>query len=160
MMRKRLSALLICVVVLLSTLLITAVHSTPPEPASGTWTYYNTLKTKTKEADGNTFIYGEEVGTWTGTFEGSSFDVFTVIKHPSGFVTCKGLINFDGFVGGKEGTLDILFAGKKDLETGLWSGKWVILTGTDYLANLRGQGTWWGPSMDLDYAGKIHFEPS
>jgi len=156
------AALLMCIVALLSTL-STAVHATPPTTASGDWKY--TLKPGfpviTKVADGNTFKYGEEWGTWDGTFVGTSDDVFTVVVHPSGFVTCQGLIDFDGKVMpmDKSGTLVIRFVGKKNLTTGLWSGEWVILSGTDELASLCGQGTWWGPSLDLDYSGQIHFEP-
>ena len=47
-----------------------------------------------------------------------------------------------------------------------WHGRWVILRGTDELATLRGQGTWWGPGApdvglwgDIYYGGNIHFEP-
>lgn len=69
---------------------------------------------------------------------------------------------------GKWGTLEMRVVGSSpDVPTG-WEGKWVILSGTGDLANLRGQGTWWGPGYDpanpleygkIDYSGKIHFEP-
>ncbi len=71
-----------------------------------------------------------------------------------------GVINFDGRVGDNYGTLVIKFVGKKTGEPLEWYGTWVILSGTGDLENLRGRGTWWGPSTDLDYAGKIHFEPN
>ena len=159
-MRKKLSALLVCLVALLPILMIPAVQATPPEPASGSWTYTVTHIEITKVAGGNTFKYGEEIGTWTGTFVGTSFDFFEVIMHPAGFVTCQGKINFAGTVNGdKTGTMVILFVGKKNLDTGLWSGKWVILGGTGDLAYLHGKGTWEGPSFNLDYSGQIHFEP-
>ena len=158
-MRKKFSALLVCLVSLLP-ILIPAICATPSEPASGTWEYTVTLLEDTKVAGGNLFRYGEEIGTWTGTFEGTSEDYFELVVHPSGFVTCQGQINFDGIVKGKSGTMVILFVGKKNLEIGLWSGKWVILSGTGDLANLRGKGTWEGPSFNLDYSGQIHFEPS
>ena len=136
------------------------IHATPRKVASGTWTYVVTSIEVTKTANGNIFKYGEEIGTWTGTFEGTSFDYFEVIVHPKGFVTCQGRIAFDGTVNGESGTMDILFVGKKDLVTGLWSGKWVILGGTGGLANLQGRGMWDGPSFDLDYSGWIHFKPN
>jgi len=159
---RKLSALIACLVSLLPILLIPIVHATPPQTAEGEWKYslLPGYPVTTKVAGGNTFRYGEEEGTWTGTFDGTSEDYFEVIMHPSGFVTCQGQINFDGTVNGKSGTMVILFVGKKNLETGLWSGKWVILSGTGDLANLRGKGTWEGPSFDLDYSGQIHFEPS
>ncbi len=159
-MRKKLSALLVCLVALLPVLMIPAVQATPPEPASGSWTYIVDLIEITKVAGGNTFKYGEETGTWTGTFVGTSFDFFELVVHPSGYVTCQGQISFTGTVNGdKTGTMVILFVGKKNLDIGLWSGKWVILGGTGDLAYLHGQGTWEGPSFNLDYSGQIHFEP-
>jgi hypothetical protein len=158
MKKTLLAPLLVCIVALLFTL-PTAVHATLPKPASGDWKY--ALKPGfpivTKVADGNTFKYGEESGTWTGAFIGTSNDVFALVMHPEGFVTCQGLIAFTGTVDGKSGTLTILFVGKRTLSTGLWYGQWVILGGTDALAGLHGQGNWWGPPLDLDYAGVIHF---
>jgi hypothetical protein len=158
-MRKKLSALLVCLVALLTVLMIPAVQATPPEPASGSWTYIVDLIEITKVAGGNTFKYGEETGTWTGTFVGTSFDFFELIVHPSGFVTCQGLIDFTGTVNGESGTMIIKFIGKKTGDPMLWSGTWVIISGTGGLANLHGRGTWEGPSFNLDYSGQIHFEP-
>jgi len=156
-MRKMLSAvLLMCIVTLLSTL-STAVHATPPTTASGEWTYTPT-PIDIRYADGNTFIHGEEVSTWTGTFLGASYDVFTVIRHEK-IWNVEGLIDFTGTVNGKSGTLVILFVGKLTPPPGEWSGEWVILSGTGDLENLRGQGTWWGPPKDVDYSGKMHFDP-
>jgi len=171
-MRKvLLASLVICMLALLSTLSI-SVHATPPTPASGTWTYEPTVEI-TKVADGNMFMSGDEVSTYQyGTFVGTSYDVFTAVVHPSGFVTCEGLISFSGTVGenGESGTMVILFVGKQSAETGLWSGQWVILSGTEGLANLHGQGTWGGPGFpnhlvnpgepDLWYSGQIHFDPA
>ena len=159
-MSKKFPAILICIVALLSTLLFPAVHTTKSEPASGEWTYQVDLLLTTKEANGNTFKYGEETGTWSGTFTGTSFDFFELVAHPSGFVTCQGLIDFTGTVNGVSGTMIIKFIGKKTGDPLLWSGTWVIISGTGGLANLRGRGTWWGPSLDLDYSGNIHFDPS
>lgn len=39
-------------------------------------------------------------------------------------------------------------------------GTWVIISATDGLAGLHGQGTWWNmPPMRLGYEGQIHFDP-
>lgn len=167
-MSKKLSAVLVYSAILLSTLLIPAVLATPPESVSGDWFYTPSMIVVTKEAGGNTFKYGEEDGIWAGDFEGTSTDSFEVIKHSSSFVTCKGEINFIGTVNGdKSGTMVILFVGKKDLGTMLWSGKWVIIGGTEDLACLNGHGTWGGPGWtggpspgELTYDGEIHFDPS
>ena len=163
-MSKKLSALIICVVAVLTTLLIPVVRATPPEPVSGEWTYIPSIISE-RWANGNLFREGEEDSEWTGDFFGESYDTFTVILHdadpmPPTFVNVIGVINFVGSVGDKEGTLVIKFIGKKTGDPLEWYGTWVILSGSGELENLRGRGTWWGPSMDLDYAGKIHFEPS
>jgi hypothetical protein len=166
-MSKKFSRVLVYAAILLSTLLIPAAHATKPEPVSGDWFYTPYMVEITKVVGGNTFKYGEENGIWGGNFDGTSTDSFNVIVHPSGFVTCQGEINFEGTVNGEIGTMVILFIGKKDLSTGLWSGKWVIIGGTDDLANLNGHGTWEGPGWtggpdpgELIYEGMIHFDPS
>ena len=46
---------------------------------------------------------------------------------------------------GKSGTLEMSVVGKRPEGATEWEGKWVILSGTEELATLRGQGTWWGP---------------
>lgn len=156
-MRKMfLTPLIVCIAALLFVLLTPAVYATTPATASGAWTYVPTFTQRV--AGGNTFRYGEEVSTWTGTFDGTSNDVFTAVIHPSGHVTVTGLIDFTGIVNGAEGTLVIRFVGTRVLP-GPWSGQWVILSGSGDLANLHGQGTWWGPPTDVDYSGQIHFDP-
>ena len=160
MRRKMLSAaLMMCIVAILSTLSISSAHATPPTTASGDWTYIVTHEEITREADGNTFIYGEDVGTWTGTFDGTSDETFIVVVHRSGFMYYKGLLDFTGTVDGKSGTLVIRTVGKYDPGTEEWSGQWVIISGTDDLANLRGQGTFRGISYAVEYSGKVHFDP-
>ena len=164
-MRKKMSVLVLCCITLLSALLIPVIHATKAIPVSGRWTY-TPAPISTRWAGSNFIVDGHEESKWTGTFEGSSYDTFTVIKHDAypdpnspRFVNVIGVINFVGTVEGKEGTLVIKFVGKTGEETGEWYGTWVILSGTDELENLRGRGIWWGPSTDLDYTGKIHFEP-
>lgn len=166
-MSKKLSTFLVYSAILISTLMIPVVLATPPDSVSGDWFYTPYMVEITKVAGGNIFKYGEEDGIWVGGFDGISEDSFNVVVHPSGFVTCTGQINFDGTVNGESGTMVILFVGKKNLETMLWSGKWVIIGGTGDLANLKGQGTWEGPGWtgppgpgELSYEGKIHFDPS
>ncbi len=155
-MRKMLwTPLIVCMVALLSLLFVPA-HSTPPATAQGEWKYAPII-IKVREAGGNTFMYGEETATWTGTFDGTSYDYFVVIRHPSGLATCPyGLIEFEGTVNGKEGTLVMKFVGTKAGPE--WYGQWEIISGTGKLANLHGQGNWWGPPTDMDYSGQIHFD--
>lgn len=157
-------ASLVCITVLLSTFLIPVIQATPPEPVSGNWSYLPYSVLVTKQSDGNIFKSGEENGKWQGSFVGTSVDSFEVIAHHAIFATCQGHISFTGIVDGKSGTLSINFIGKKSLVTGLWSGTWVILSGTDGLADLHGKGTWGGLGFlgnpvvwgELTYSGVIH----
>jgi hypothetical protein len=63
---------------------------------------------------------------------------------------------------GYEGTLVIKAQGKQEGGTilpseALWTGQWVIISGTGELEGLRGQGTLSGPSGVIDFTGKVHF---
>ena len=173
-MRKKIPALLIISAVILSGLLIPTVLAKKPIAVSGTWSWrtpsmpsppgFFTVK---KLANGNTFIHADDDALFTGTFDGTGYDVFTMTVHPNGFATGSGRTLFTGTVMGKSGTLVIMWVGNTKDESGWWWFKWVILSGTGELANLRGQGTSWGPGPagpgvwgGVDYTGKIHFDPS
>ena len=103
---------------------------------------------------------------WTGTFDGVSTGVGMVVMHPSGKISVRGKEYFDGKVNGQSGTFELSLVGQCCDEQGHWKGQWVIISGTEGLANLRGQGTWFGPGAGgpfvwghVDYAGNYHFEP-
>ena len=137
-MRKMLStALLMCTVALLSTLSM-PVHATPAMTALGSFDYWYT-PTGVREADGNTFLYATEHEHWIGDFKGSSEAVFRVELFSSGFWNVWLRSTFTGMVDGKSDTLVIQLVGKKPCGED-WYGRWVIISGTDGLANLRGQG--------------------
>ena len=162
MLRKKVSVLAVCIISLISVLMIPAVLATPPEPVSGSFDYTFAIL-DTFVANGNTFLYAEEWEVWIGDFSGIGHAYFTVMAHKSGWKNVQLLSTFTGTVDGKSGTLVLRLFGKKPLG-GEWYGQWVILSGTDELANLRGQGTWGGPggsapSPHIWYEGKIHFEP-
>ena len=164
-MRKMLSAaLLMCIVTLLT--LSTPVHATPPTTASGTVDYTFDV-TGMREADGNTFLYAIEWEDWMGDFEGTAVAFFRVEVFSSGSMNVWLRSTFTGTVNDESGTLVIQLVGKKPLGED-WYGQWVIISGTDELANLRGQGAWGGPGYrsdikipgdpDLWYEGQIHFD--
>ena len=141
---------------------VTPASAGPPQDAAGEWKYLPTL-VDFKQAGPNLFLYGTDVGTWTGTFDGESTEDFVVVCHPkAGFSFYKGTIEFTGTVDGQEGTLTIKTNGKQESDTcdpspAIWHGRWVIIGGTGDLADLHGNGTFTGPSLDLDYEGQIHF---
>ena len=167
-MRKMLSAaLLMCIVALLT--LSTPVHATPPETVEGTFDYTFEV-TDMWEADGNTFLYATEWETWVGDFKGTAVAVFRVGMFSAGFWNVWLRSTFTGTVDGESGTMVIQLVGKRPMEPepGDWYGQWVILSGTEGLANLHGQGTWGGPGFegleipgerpDIWYEGEIHFD--
>ena len=164
MSKRSLLRITVLMVALLSTLLV-PVHAGPPTTAGGLWQYKPTI-VAVRHADGNTFLTTTEEGKWTGTFEGTSTEDGKVVIHSSGIRSFKGTVSLVGNVGDKSGTLEMSVVGTKPDASADWTGKWVILSGTDGLATLRGQGTWWGPGApgpgqwgDIDYSGNIHFEP-
>jgi len=151
---------------LLSALLMSA-QAGPPTAAEGDWLYMPTIEGMSI-AGGNTFLELAEVGQWSGTFDGDSTETGTVVQHSSGLVFFKGTVSFVGNVNGQFGTLEMSVVGSKADPAAEWEGKWTILGGTEGLATLQGQGTWWGPGWSpltptewgvIHYAGNVHFEP-
>ena len=126
--------------VLLSTLLIPVVQATPSIAVGGDWKYGYTGFEIIKLADGNAIVSVTEHGDWSGDFVGVSEMVVSGVIHSKGFITFEGVINFDGSVLNKDGTLIIRYAGKVT-SAGEIISQWVIQSGTGDLANLRGQGT-------------------
>ena len=146
-------------------LLAIPVFASPPTNASGIWKYMPTELTFIKESGGNQFFDLTEAGIWTGTFKGTSVDYGPVVMHRSGATSFKGIVDFDGEVDGKTGTLMIKVNGRKPNPTADWKGSWVILSGSGELSNLHGQGKWWGPGYNpadpttygvIHYSGHIH----
>jgi hypothetical protein len=159
------SLALLTVVVLLSALLMSA-QAGPPTTAEGLWQYQPFIESA-RMAGCNTFLDTFENGMWTGTFVGTSTEDGKVVVHCSGFWSFNAIVTFSEVtVEGHSGTLVMSVEGSAPDAVSDWHGRWVILRGTDELATLRGQGTWWGPGApdvglwgDIYYGGNIHFEP-
>ena len=140
------------------------VYAGPPDVAEGVWKYY-IYEEYYKIAGGTTFITTYDYGVLTGTFEGESTEVGTVVIHSNGKASFNALLTFTGEVNGKSGTFKMSVVGRAILGED-WTGQWVILSGTGDLSNLRGEGTWYGPGAGgsfkwgtLYYDGNYHFEP-
>ena len=162
-MKKKLLVLSILLALLL--LLTIPALAGPPQNAEGLWQYQPFIL-EAKEAGCNTFLTTFENGLWTGTFEGTSTEDGKVVIHCNGAWSFNAIVSFEGSVAGKSGTLKMSVVGKRPDAFSEWEGKSVILSGTGELAQLRGQGTWWGPGApapeewgDIYYEGKYHFEP-
>lgn len=159
-MRRKIPALLMIIAVILSALLIPTALASKPITVSGTWEWYAT-GISSWESGGNIHYSATEHDTFSGTFIGTGEGPFTMTYHPNGFFTGSGRTIFTGEVMGKEGTLVIMWVGNTKNDLGWWWFKWIIISGTDELANLRGSGTCWGPGpAGVDMTGKIHFDPS
>jgi hypothetical protein len=142
-------------------------HTTPHTSVSGKWCYTPFIK-DSRSVDDNTFLEAytkDPHDEWTGNLEGKSEDTYNAVILPTGKWDAGGVALFDGTVDNRKGALVIWFTGSRPDATADWSGKWVILRGTAGLANLRGEGTWWGPGAPdvgkrgcVEYSGKIHFD--
>jgi len=177
-MRKMLSAtLIVCMVAFLSTLLTPTALATKPTYVSGSLAY-DPVIVDSKLADGNLHLETTEVGLWFGDLVGVSWDEpCRVVIHKVVFDPDGNIVNFDfrwytsiatfetATVGSKSGGLVMRLHGKDSGPGTDWHGQWVILSGTGELANLHGQGTWWGPGFPpgipedtIFYDGRIHFD--
>jgi hypothetical protein len=105
---------------------------------------------------------------WNGTFTGSSWDEGKAVGHCNGDWSVNEILTFDVVeVDGESGGLVMSIVGYLPAGVFEWYGHWVILEGTGDLANLRGQGNWWGPGATCEtcpgqiyYDGNYHFEPN
>lgn len=166
-MKKRSLILITLLMVVLLFTLSTVVYGGPPEDANGLWQYQPFI-VDVREGGCNTFLTTFENGIWSGTFAGASTEDGKVVIHCSGSWSYNAIVSFQHVtVDGKAGALEMSVVGKRPDASSDWTGSWVILGGTDDLATLRGQGTWWGPGApgvgewgNIDYSGNVHFEPN
>jgi hypothetical protein len=123
----------------------------------------STLNAPPRVADGNTFFSLTVTFVDSGTLSGTEVDVFTFVTHPNGNTTFHGVATFTGdiVVGGSvvaSGTSHFVIKGTG--EGASFQGGLTILSGTDGLANLRGQGTFEGTlGVGGSYTLDLHFEP-
>jgi len=167
-MRKMLSAaLIVCMVALLSTLSISAVHATKPTQGNGWFDSSIPDTTESWIAGGNIIMHMQGGGGYLfGTFGGTVgekwiHDEWDVWHLTTGIWTFKGVwdtpdgVTVDGF----SGTVHVSYWGTVDA-TGAFQGQWVIISGTGGLANLRGVGTMWVDEYGVArYTVQYHFDP-
>ncbi len=162
------SIVLLMALVFAMTLAAVPVSAGPPTAASGTWDYALTGPPEIRVVGPNVFIFGEDRGEWHGTLEGFTEEEFVVACYgEAGFSFYRGEMTFSGTVMDEagirhEGTAVLKASGIQYSDTcdpspAEWQGNWVILGGTEGLANLHGRGTFHGPSFHLLYEGQIRF---
>jgi len=159
-MRKMFSAAIVaCMLTLLSALSIPVVQASPVMNAEGTLTWLEVNFEGTRKAGINTIYQGTSTVAAGGTFDGDVTDAWVEVWHAMKFLNLRDVLTFTGKVDGKSGTLTIRLVGIATLPDIVWtSGQWEIMRGTGDLANLQGQGTWWGTGNNVEYSGLIQFE--
>jgi hypothetical protein len=161
-----LAALAVLVLVLATAPAAMAAPPGSSTQVSGGWTWVNTGVTVDPMPDGSLLISGTEIGTWTGSFRGTSDDVFQMTQTPPvddpdhwgpGWGTLTA--TFDGKVGVKTGTMTMYVTFWWAADDIHYHGTWEILAGTGALKHVTGSGTWVsGVGADATYAGSVHWK--
>jgi hypothetical protein len=77
---------------------------------------------------------------WSCACDGTSTEDGKVVIHCNGDWSFNAMVSHVGTVNGQSGTLEMSVAGSLPDGESEWHGRWVILSGTEGLATLRGQG--------------------
>ena len=154
------------------------VFAAKPTQIEGRWVPTSTMTIVGPEhtAGGNHFDAFTNTGRYvTGPIRGNFEQTVTVTIH-TGLPTFVEEPPFrflwridrtiDATVNGQSGTvfMRLLCKGTTVIVDGApatsFEGTWVIISATDGLAGLHGQGTWWNvPGAGLAYEGQINFSP-
>ena len=153
-MNKKLFILL-GVIMVLSTVSISGCAAAPEDErvSDGVWCYLPEFPPAYNEWVGvNLYRTTTDIGEWTGIFEGESVESgFIVSQYPTGRALFIAVVTFNSVdVGGKSGGLEMYVIGDRPDKKTDWEGTWVITDGTGELADLKGEGDWWGPGYQ-DY---------
>jgi hypothetical protein len=164
---RRVVALAAALILVMS--LAPAVAAKPPgttTPVSGIWTWVNTGLAVTDNPDGSQTIVGDEAGTWTGTFQGTSHDDFVMTFQPPLYTSdelpwgsAQGTLtaHFSGWAGDKRGSMVMEMTIIEAANSWVMTGSWTIVSGTGALKHVSGSGSWYcdGTASRATYAGSI-----
>lgn len=151
------AAIVACMLAFLSALSVPAVAASPVMNAEGTLTWLVVNFEGQRTAGVNTIYEGTSTVAAGGTFTGDVTDAWVEIWHTN-LLNLRDVLTFTGTVDGKSGTLTIRLVGTATLPGLDWTGHWEIIGSTGDLANLEGQGSWWGIGNNVEYSGLIEFE--
>ncbi len=164
---RKVSIFLLLLVMVLAFMQWAPVSASAPTDVVGKLFYVPYLAGEPKIVGGNTFLKTYEDSWWEGTLEGYSYDECKVVVHRSGLWTYNAKAYFSGSVDGRTGELTLRLNGRRPDAFSEWTGQWVILSGTGELANLHGQGTFYGPGSpgfgevgEITIEGQVHFDPA
>ena len=170
MKRTGSAVLVVFVALLLAMILGSTALAVPPgttSAVSGGWTWENNSATVSDGPGGTMVFAGDEFGAWTGSFRGTSYDVFTMTFYPPLETEANPKVlgpamgdltaTFTGKVGVNRGTMTMYFTIWEPADSYVMTGTWTILSGTKALKHVRGSGTWVSSGVDSSatYAGTI-----
>ena len=155
MNRKLIAIALLALLMVFAVAMAPALANSDEDEADGIWCYTPDLAELTFFTIGDyagekLFASTVEDGIWTGTFTGTSRDYGTLVfGDPSGPTLFTATVWFDSVeVKGVTGSLEMDVIGDTYTPNSEWAGTWIITSGSDGLADLRGQGNWWGPGFN------------
>jgi hypothetical protein len=164
---RRVVALVAALVLVMSLVpAVAAKQAGTTTPVSGTWTWVNTGAVWTDLPDGSQQVVGEEAGSWTGSFQGTSHDEFVMTFQPPLWTSdalpwgpAEGSLtaSFDGLAGDKNGTMVMEMTIVEAANTWVMTGSWTIASGTGALKHVSGSGSWYcsGMAASATYWGSI-----
>jgi len=135
-----------------------------PAPVSGVWSWHGGEGAATEPAGDYVYIYGYELGDWTGAFQGASYEPYTGwIRSSDGYVWAIITIRFKGTCNGVPGKATMQLTVEEPQSgpnAGKIFGQWAVISGKGALKRLRGAGTWeWthdeGDHGFADYEGMV-----
>ncbi len=112
---------------------------------SGTWDYVFPDTVEQRQVGNNLIIHfygggGHNYGDLSGIWIHDEWDIVNLV---TGKVHIRGTWEGVNTIEGKTGILHVRYWGTANTATGVFDGRWVILSGTDGLENLHGTGTVW-----------------
>jgi hypothetical protein len=166
---RRIVVLLCSLVLLVGVCVPSAAAATPGSATqvSGGWSWVNTGVTFEPQPDGSMLVSGTEAGTWTGSFRGTSRDVFQMTQTPPvddpdhwgpGWGTLTAA--FEGKVGVKTGTMVLYITFWWAADQPAYEGDWTILSSTGALRHVTGHGTWGSADggATYGYTGRVYWK--
>jgi hypothetical protein len=143
-MTKFVLALVVAGAVLLQLPGAVAQAAGPPMEGCGTFSILSTTVVEIRAAGGNTIVTDVVTGNLTGLFSGPLVAERRIVLHPDGTISGQARETFTGNFAGQTGGLVFRLVFTGDATAGVFSGSFIIVSGTGGLANLHGEGTFTG----------------
>jgi len=148
-------------------LIVPVAYTTPPTEEIGTFDGSLPDTVEMWERGNNIIMHSYGGGGYLfGILEGKWIHDEWMVIHPTGIATVNGVwdtpegVIFNGPGGPLVGTVHVRYSGKANVVTEEFHGRWVIISGTGDLANLRGHGAVWMDETGGHSTLQYHFDPS